>query len=205
VEKNTVTERELLDGVKRLAVRKHNVLISQVQFMNMGQEREEAGFSYSTRLRGKASLCQFNVAYQDCTAIVSYTDKIMAHQFVRGLVDPVVQEKVLSKASDGTNLTIMELITMVEALEMGKRSQALLVGTGGLNRVSDYRAAKGGKGQGVVPQGPAQGPGKTPSGSLRCNYCGSGGYGSNQAERVGQCPALDKDCNSFHKKGDFAH
>jgi hypothetical protein len=34
---------------------------------------------------------------------------------------------------------------MVEALEMGKRSQAPLVGSGGLNRVSDYRQAKDGQ------------------------------------------------------------
>jgi hypothetical protein len=47
--------------------------------MNMGQEGEEAGISYSARLRGKASLCQFTVNCQDCEADVSYTDKIMAH------------------------------------------------------------------------------------------------------------------------------
>jgi hypothetical protein len=120
-------------------------------------------------------------------------------------VDPVVQEKVLSKASNGTELTIKELITMVEALKMGKRRQALLVGTGGLNRVSDYRAAKGGKGRGVNPQGPAPGPGKTSPSSSKCNYCGSGGHGFSQAERAGKCPALDKDCNSCHKRGYFAH
>jgi hypothetical protein len=199
------------DGIKRLAVRKHNVLISQVQFLSMGQEREEAGLSYSARLRGKASLCKFTVACpHGCEADVSYQENIMAHQSVRGLVDPVVQEKILSKATNGTELTLQELIRMVEAMEMGKRSQALLTGSGGLKRVSEYRAAKGGKGCGVHPGGDGpkgQGPGGgvTPATGPKCNYCGSGGHGSSQAERAGKCPALTKDCNKCGKRGHFAH
>jgi hypothetical protein len=141
----TVDEEDLIAAVQTLAVRKHNVLISQVQFLNMGQEREETALSYSARLRGKSNLCNFNVLCAGCEVEVSYTDKIMAHQYVRGLVDPVVQAKILAKASGGEELNIKELTTMVEALEMGKRSQALLVGSGGLNRVSDYRQAKDGQ------------------------------------------------------------
>jgi hypothetical protein len=122
IEKSTTTPRELLDAIKRLAIRKHNILISQVQFLSMGQKREEPRLSYSARLGGKASLCKFMVACHDCEAEVSYTEKIMDYQFVRGLVDPVVQEKILSKALNGTELKLQELIGMVEALEMGKRS-----------------------------------------------------------------------------------
>jgi hypothetical protein len=209
---STVDEADLIAAVQALAVRKHNVLISQVQFLNMGQEREESALSYSARLRGKSNLCNFNVLCAGCEIEVSYTDKIMAHQFVRGLVDPVVQEKILAKASGGEELEIKELTTMVEALEMGKRSQALLVGSGGLNRVSDYRQAKDGQKrtqqqgqQGPGKQGPGRSLGSGGKDQPRCNFCGSQRHGSSREERAGQCPALDKDCNLCHKRGHFAH
>jgi hypothetical protein len=49
----------------------------------------------------------------------------MAHQLVRTLVDPVIEEKVLSLASDSKELGHKEVISAVEAQEMGKRSQGL--------------------------------------------------------------------------------
>jgi hypothetical protein len=154
IRESTETEQALIQAIKELAVRQNNVLISQVQFMNMGQEREESGLSYSARLRGKSSQCSFTVTCAGCEVDVSYAEKILAHQFVRGLVDPVIQEKILAKASGGQEFSIKELNAMVVAYEMGKRSQALLVGSGGLNRVSDYRAIKDGQ-----KKGSHQGPG----------------------------------------------
>jgi hypothetical protein len=125
MEENSNTELELLAGVKRLAVRAHNTLIAQ--------ERDKAAISYAARLCGKSALCNFKMNCSGCSIKISYWEKVMAHQFVHGLIDSTIQEKVLDKASDGQELTLKDLIGYVESQECGKRSQALLSGAGGLN------------------------------------------------------------------------
>jgi hypothetical protein len=156
----------------------------------------------------------------DCDHDISYTVKVMAHQFLWGLIDPTVQEKVLAKASDGQELTLKELIRFVEAQEMGRRSHPLLSGTGGLNMFLEYHKAKGNakgvhRGGGAPPGGGGHqsgGRGGAPGGGVvatqakpKCGYCGHGDHGSSQAERAGKCPALGKDCNKCKKSGHFAH
>jgi hypothetical protein len=79
VEENSTAELELMAGVKKLDVRAHNTLIAQVQFLSMGQEREEADLSYSARLRGKSSLCNFMVKCTDCDHNISYAERVMAY------------------------------------------------------------------------------------------------------------------------------
>jgi hypothetical protein len=136
------TEAGLVAGIKRLAVRICNTLISQVRFLHIHQDCDEPVASFVARLRGTASLCSFIVTCSSCQADTSYADKIMAHQLVRALMDPVIQEKVLSLAPDGKEMGLKEVISAVEAQEMGKRSQGLLTGNAGLNRVSEYQAGK---------------------------------------------------------------
>jgi hypothetical protein len=154
VEEIATTERELLAAVNKLAVCAHNTLIAQVQFLSMGQEKDKAPISYAARLRGKSVLCDFKMKGMGCNAEVFYGKKVMAHQFVCGLVDSTIQEKVLAKVLDGQELSLKDLIGYMESQEIGKRSQALLSGAGGLNRMSDYQAAKG-RGKGVHPGGGA--------------------------------------------------
>jgi hypothetical protein len=141
----------------------------------------------------------------------------MAHQFVGGLIDQAVQEKVLAKASDGQELSLKDLIGLVEAQEIGKRPQALLSGTGGLNRVSEYHKAKGGAkgvnaGEGAPPGGGGHqsgGWGGAPGERVVCRpkygSCGQDDQGSSQAERAGKCPALGKECRKCKKLGHFSY
>jgi hypothetical protein len=108
-------------------------------------------------------------------------------------------------------LTLKDLIGYVESQECGKRSQALLSGAGGLNRVSEYQAAKG-KCRGSQPGGGHRlggrgvAPGRSvvaPQAGTKCTFCGHGDYGSSQAERAGKCPALSVECNKCRKTGHF--
>ena len=63
--------------------------------------------------------CKFEVMSPcACQRVVSYTDRIIFHQMVHGLVDPAIQEKVLSKGEEVTSFENM--ICFIETLEMAK-------------------------------------------------------------------------------------
>ena len=180
------TEKELKDRIKRLAVKQQNTLVSQVRFLQMGQDRDEPVAGFVARLRGTAQLCDFMVTCSHCQKETSYQDKVMAHQLVRALVDPTIQEKILALASDGKKLTLQEVISAVEAQEMGKRSQGLLTGSGGLNRVSEYRSNK-------------ERP-KSEPGAQKCKSCGR----TDHKKGSDECKARGKECNKCGKSGHFA-
>ena len=180
------TETELRDRIKRLAVKQQNTLVSQVKFLQMGQDRDEPVAGFVARLRGTAQLCDFLVNCSHCQRETSYQDKVMAHQLVRALVDPTIQEKILALASDGKKLSLQEIISAVEAQEMGKRSQGLLTGSGGLNRMSEYRSNK-------------DKPKYEPS-EEKCKSCGR----KDHKKGADECRAKGKECNKCRKIGHFS-
>ena len=51
---------------------------------------------------------------------------MISHQIVRGLVDPTIQEEILSREASTPNMKLEEIVKLVEAKEQGKRSQNLL-------------------------------------------------------------------------------
>ena len=110
----------------------------------MGQDNEEPGGSFTARLKGQAAICNFTVkcSIPTCQNPTSYTDKMVAHQLVRGLVDPAIQEQVLAHAASGQDLSLEEIQKFVEAKEIGRRSGAIIAGASGLNRLSDYKRGK---------------------------------------------------------------
>ena len=182
-EEEALSEEGFLKRVRRLAVKSTNTLVSQVCFFKLGQDRGEPAAAYLARLRGAAASCKFQVKCTSCGVDTSYAETILSHQLVRGLVDSDVQEKILSKAADkDEELSLQDITSTVEALEMAKRDQVTLTGgSGGLNR------------QGVKEKtGPSQGP----KGD-KCSNCGSGGH------RTGDpgCRAKEMACRGCLAKG----
>ena len=76
------TELGLMARIKRLTVKGQNVLVNQVVFLKMGQDRDEPISSFVSRLRGQASLCKFLVQCSQCETLTSYQEAIMCHQLV---------------------------------------------------------------------------------------------------------------------------
>jgi hypothetical protein len=109
------TEVLLLAGIKRVAVRVQSTLINQVKFLSLGQEQDEPVGNYLGRLQGEAAQFNFVVTCTNCDHETSYEDKLLTHELVRGLVDPVIQEKVLTHASDGKKLSLKEVLAIAEA------------------------------------------------------------------------------------------
>ena len=95
----TMSEEDILTGIKRLAVKAHNNMINIVQFQSLGQERDELVPQFAARLNGGAAICDFTVTCE-CSKSVSYSDAMQSFQLIRGLYDTEIQEKILSEAAN---------------------------------------------------------------------------------------------------------
>ena len=101
-------EIKLLEDMKRMAVRAQNNLVNVVTFLGMGQDNDEPGGSFTARLKGQAAMCDFTLecSLAICQTETSYKEKMVAHQLVRGLVDPAIQEEVLAPAASNQELDL---------------------------------------------------------------------------------------------------
>ena len=141
---SNTAEADLMEAIKKLAVRRQNTLVNVTQFLDMAQDNEETAGSFMARLKGQASSCSFTLKCPaaTCTQEISYTDQMVAHQLVRGLGDPVIQEQVLAQGAESGSMDLSILIKFIEAKEAGKRSSYLLSSAGGLNKMSEYQRNK---------------------------------------------------------------
>jgi hypothetical protein len=200
-----ITEVLLLAKIKSLAVRRANVMVNQAKFLRLSQHKDEDCGAFISRLRGAAQVSNFIHECPHCDQDVSYSERMIAHQLVVSLEDEQIQEKVLTQVANQTP-TLLELTTMIEALETGKRStlaiQEAKNGPGSANKISEYQKVKKGKGRGppgplgvVKPQTspPAVlgGPTKDPP---SCKYCGHAAHGKDNEDRPTACSAYNSNC-----------
>jgi hypothetical protein len=124
----------------------------------------------------------------------------MCQQLVRALVDPDVQERVLSRYAHTPEASLAVLVKFVEAQEMGKRSQGLLAGSSGgaLNRITEYKSRSNVE----KVHGKPSGPSASPDGA--CSHCGEVGHGPSSQEREKSCKAFGMSCNRCKRKGHMA-
>ena len=101
-----ITEKILLQRMKKMSIRAQNKLVNIVEFLSMVQDEDEPIAQFVSRLHGQAKVCNFAIkcTAECCTedendATISYADNMVSHQLVRGLQDTSVQEKVLALAA----------------------------------------------------------------------------------------------------------
>ena len=89
-------------------------------------------------------MCDFEVKCSSagCDTTVSYSDKMVSHQLVRGLADASIQEKVLALAATEKDLSLKKITEFVLAQETGTRSSKLLGEVAGISRISDYKKGR---------------------------------------------------------------
>ena len=193
-------ETKLLDSMKRLAVCAQNNLVNIVTFLGLGQDNEEPGGSFTARLKGQAAICDFTVkcSVSTCQNPTSYTDKMVAHLLVRGLVDPAIQEQVLAHAASGQDLSLDEIQKFVEAKEIGRRSGAIIAGASGLNRLSDYKGGKEPGRQRIRSNSET-------SSHEKCGWCGKAGHGARASREIREqkCKAFKVKCDICTKIGHY--
>ena len=140
------TITQLFNAIKRLAVNRRNNLVNIVEFQRMGQNKDETIMAFSTRLNGQADVCDMFVPChnQECSADVSYKEDMITYQFLRGLSDTNIQEKIMEAAatSEGQKMSLSKALKIAEAYELGKTSQQLVNNGGELSRISQYQQNK---------------------------------------------------------------
>ena len=67
--------------LKEIAVKGQNTIVGQVQFLSMGQERNENIHIFLSRLRGAAIGCKFETKCR-CGEMVNYADRIIHDQMI---------------------------------------------------------------------------------------------------------------------------
>ena len=117
---------------------------------------------------------------------------MVAHQLVRGLGDPVIQEQVLAQGAESGAMDLNKLIKFIEAKEAGKRSSLLLTTAAGLNRMSEYKRGKFPSTSSSSPLSP------TLTSPATCNYCRS-----DRCRGRTECSARDKICSWCQGKSHF--
>ena len=137
------TEKLFMVRLKEIAVKGPNTIVVQVQFLSIGQERNENINSFVSRLRGAAVGCKFKKVCT-CGAMVSYAENMIHDQMIHGLVEPIIQEKALSYVEDRDSLK--KSMAYINILEKAKHDTLTLAGPGGLNRQGAWSARVEGKG-----------------------------------------------------------
>ena len=110
----------------------------------MGQNSEETITQFTTRLQGQANICDLTVDCSSCDQSVSFREKIIMYQFIRGLHDHKAQERILESSAqvEGGELSLIRVLKIAEAYEMGKENQKSVNQGGQLSRLSEYQASK---------------------------------------------------------------
>ena len=198
--KNVDTEQELLDVMKRLGVKKQNILLNKVVFLDMAQDTGEPVKLFTARLKGQAAMCDFTLP----TGVSDYTDQMVQHQLVRGLSDQSIQEYVLAHAAteQGVKMDLNTTVNLIEAKENAKLDSESLHKSSNVSRLSDYKkGVKNDQGNSGVKND--QGNSAKVEGT--CGWCKRKGHGSNATEETRKqlCPAFDKECFTCKKKGHF--
>ena len=180
-------------------MKRRNNLVNVMTLQGMNQEREEGVNAFLARLNGQADLCDLQVTCpnSDCQKEVSFKEKFKMLQLVWGLYNKEIQEKVLSAGAalgEGNEMSLLDVVKMVEAAEMGKATQALVSGSGAACRLSEHQKKK--FDNKVQKNGGNRGAGGKSDGKS-CGYCGRGSH-----ERE-QCPAKSAECHLCKKRGHF--
>ncbi|RDH89254.1 MAG: hypothetical protein DIZ77_16200 [endosymbiont of Seepiophila jonesi] len=187
-------EKDILDSIHRLAVKAENVMVSRVALNNLQQQADEGIRNFTARVKGQADLCQFTQKCT-CTKEVRYTDEMVRDVIIRGLYDQDTQREVLGMQEQDMELDA--LIKLLEAKEIGKKTQASILGDTGAG-ISRYKRDKN----------PSQIDNQNRH--FKCHYCGRTGHGTNtngrtsKANREANCPAFNATCNKCSLTGHFS-
>ena len=176
----TLSEAQLVEHMKGLAVRYQNPAVHVQEFLGLSQQHDEGVRHYLSRLKGVASRCSFEIKCS-CGITNSFTEAITRFKLIAGLADTDIKQDILSKS----DMSLEETVKAVEGKESGKVAK-MKVGT------QDAKVSA------VKSDSP-----ETPNKPKRCRNCNRTGHSSGQAEREKSCPAWGKKCDSCGKEGHY--
>ena len=166
----------------------------------MDQGSDETITQFTTRLQGQANICDLTVECPGCVQSVSFREKLIMYQFIRGLHDNNAQERILEASAGvkGGELLLIRVPKLAEAYEMGKENQKSVNHGGQLSRISEYQASKRSSRQ----ESRAQSTNKKDN-TQKCGNCGRSDHLSKLNDRRKNCPAFDQNCTKCQTKWAF--
>ncbi|MEC8567847.1 MAG: hypothetical protein VXY56_06100, partial [Pseudomonadota bacterium] len=181
-----MSENELLDAIKQLAVKEESLLVARYKLHCLKQDIGEPIQNYVARIKGQAKTCKLFASCPECNfSQVDYSDQIMKDVITKGIVDDEIRSSLLGERNQ--EMTLDEIISYIKAKEMGKLSTFHLLGNASTTAAtSRYRKNKKQFRQ------------------KKCNYCGDNAdHGSNYNERQKRCKAFQHVCKNCQIMGHF--
>ena len=201
------TETDLLDKIKKLAIRQENVMVARVQLHNMAQDRDEPIRAFSARLKGQSSVCQFSVKCDTCDKEIDYSSTIIRDTMIRGISDDDIRLEILGDP-ELADKTLEQCTALIEAKESGKRSASRLTlrgaepastsaGLSSYQKQNKTRFQPGkSRSQAVANPSPSPDTARNHAQSTEsCGYCGGNHKRPySRRERMQLCPAYNHTC-----------
>ncbi|MEO0563056.1 MAG: hypothetical protein AAF125_13190, partial [Chloroflexota bacterium] len=181
---------DVIDAIRKLAVRDENIMVARVTLHNLRQDRDEPIRNFAARLRGQASICKYTLDCPRCDATVDYSDQVLRDAITRGILDSDIQLDLLGEQNQ--DMTLEQTVKYIEAKESGKRSAHSLQQnfSSTAAATSSYR-----KSQRKPPARHEQ---------HVCKYCGrTEDHGMRRHEREKSCPAFSHTCGKCNIRGHF--
>ena len=173
---NDMTEKDLLEHLEHLIVRKRNKLASVMELLAAKQDTGQKILAFLAQLKSKGRHCQLSKRCE-CGKEVDYTEEVVLFRLVAGVSDLELQEDLLKVE----NLNLEEAEKLAVAKESAKSSQAEMVGDTAHKIKSEYMQQKLSKGSEI------------------CKWCG----GATHKDRLKECPAQGKECTKCGKLNHF--
>ena len=198
------TEKNVIDYIQNLAVKKENIMVARHDFHIMQQDRDEPVRNFAARLRGQAAICKFQTKCINCDQGVDYSAIEIRDVLVRGLADPDIREDIFSEQNQ--NIELESAIKIIEAKEAGRRSvRQLSAIQGGATAAASSaykKLQRQEKNQRPKPNRDTNlgQPNVTPA---KCTYCGCQGHSSQRNVRMQLCPAYNHVCSKCGKRHHF--
>lgn len=196
---NNATEEDLLNHIRKIAVKSTHKEVHRMNFGKMNQSEKETITLYVARLKAKAALCDFNVmcAATDPPTPVSYADQMIAQQMIAGLRNQQHQSKILSEASILT--TLQSKIERLQSLETTDESTNEMQGmpiqpTQAAAAHSQFKRNK---------KVPTTARNQELTEGKVCNGCGRSSHPAGKTMARKDCPAFKQLCDSCGIKGHF--
>ena len=180
-----MTEADLLEAVKKLAVKQESKLAHRIK---MGKAVQSPGTSiriFYAQLKGLATACDYTITSRcQCARdnIIDYADHVIQDQLIRGIADHEILADLLG--DEKTNRTTPEIVDYIARKEQAKVERGTVCGETPPNTAA-------------VTAGAAPKRGSSP-----CRGCGGPNHGS-RAKRLSECPAKDVTCDRCSVKGHF--
>ena len=183
------SETTLLDNIKTLAIRQENVMVARLQLQQMHQDRDEPARAFAARIKGQASVCQFDVKCE-CSKSVSYSEQMIRDTLIVGLADDDIRLDVLGQSDQ--EMSLDKTIRFIEAKESGKRSAVRINHNPTVTVPSAINAASSTYRQMEKKRLTGQ---SRPS-ERKCGYCGKHGHGTRKQDRINSCSAYGHVCTN---------